>query len=299
MTGYHKYLTNLGYLLKIDQLSNDEIKQIKQDLTFKPIVCQALKTICKPASFLTYKESPNYLFLPRFYGVEKFGQPVKTALSKGQEMKKECQILEQYTVRPHQIDAYQKTEKQLLEKGGGILSVFCGWGKTFTAIYLAVKMHGKTLVLIHKEDLVNQWRDEINCFTGGTASIGIIQRDKIDIDGHDIVLAMIPSMSQREYPNDIFKSFRLLIVDECHHVGSEVFSRVLDKTAFCYTLGLSATPDRKDGLTKVFTNYLGPIFHVEKRSGRNDTIVLGLPLISNSCYYATQYLSNGTKNSFK
>lgn len=299
MDNYHQYLTNMGYLLKKDQLTNEQIKNIKQELTFTPLVCQALKSINRPNSFVTYKESPRYLFLPRFYGLEKFGNPIKTILSKGNYMKDECQIIETYNIRPHQENAYNKTQQQLLNKGGGILSVFCGWGKTFMAIYLAVKLHVKTLVLIHKDDLVNQWKDEINCFTGGKASIGIIQRDKIDVDDHDFVLAMIPSMAQRNYSSEIFKSFQLLIVDECHHVGSEVFSRVLDKTAFRYTLGLSATPYRKDGLTTVFTNYLGPIFHIEKRSGRSDTLAIRIPLTSHSDYYSEQYFVNGTRNTAK
>jgi superfamily II DNA or RNA helicase len=479
MLGYHHYLTNLGFLLKRDQLDQEEYLAIKRELTFRPIVYQALKSLSKPNSFLTYKESPNYVFVPRFYGTNRFGQPVKNLLPKGDEMADRCRIDASFSVREHQQKAFEATKKQLLEQGGGILSVFCGWGKclgrdtpvlmadgtsrlvqdvergdqlmgvdcqprtvlstctgqedlyevrpvrstfasfvcnkshilsliyggsdrniggvewskgsrhyltvadllelpatirsslllhkmdyqravglssnpnlspltrqaiealeregagasefrlelrsrlgdyygftldqdrlflledltvmhnTFMAIYLAVQLHGKTLVLVHKEDLFDQWRGEIMSFTGGKASVGVIQQNKIDVDNHDFVLAMLPSMSKREYSINLFKSFRLLIVDECHHIGSEIFSRALDKTAFRYTLGLSATPFRKDGLTTVFTNYLGPIFHIEKRANRLDTLVIRLPLASDSCYYADQYFVNGTRNTAK
>jgi len=300
MSNYHRYLTNLGYLLRLDRLDESTIQKVKKDLTFEPIVLKAFKTMSKPSKFLTYKTSPNYLFVPRFYGVNNFGIPLKNAISKGEDMNESCIIVPPYIPKTYQTVAYEKSVKQLKERGGGILSVFCGWGKTFLAIYLAVQLHGKTLVLVHKEDLAEQWKDEICKFTGNRAKIGIIQQDKIDIEGCDFVLALIPSLSKRnDYSKEMFTSFRLLIVDECHHVGSEIFSRSLEKVCFQYTLGLSATPDRKDGLTQVFTNYLGPIFHLEKRKNRDDTLVLRMPLNSNSSYYTDQYFVNGTRNTGK
>lgn len=299
MSNYHKYLTNLGYLLRLDRLSDEEIKKVKKDLTFEPIVMKAFKTMIKPSKFLTFKTSPNYLFVPRFYGINTFGPALKNAIPPGDNMNETCLIKTPYAPQAHQLVAYEATQNQFKNIGGGILSVFCGWGKTFLAIYLAVEMRGKTLVLVHKEDLVQQWKDEITKFTNGTAKIGIIQQSKIEIDGCDFVLALIPSLSKREYDKSTFSSFRLLIVDECHHVGSEVFSKALEKVCFKYTLGLSATPDRKDGLTQVFTNYLGPVFHIEKRKERDDTLVLRQPLRSNSSYYSEQYFANGTKNTGK
>ena len=69
-----------------------------------------------------------------------------------------------------------------------------------------------------------------------------------------------------EYSEEIFKGFGLVIYDECHHLGAEVFSRALLKTNTRYTLGLSATPKRQDGLSNVFEWYLGPkIYEVYKR----------------------------------
>jgi len=299
MSDYHGYLTNMGYLIKKDRLSAEELAKIRKELTFRPIVYQALRTISKPNSFLTYKESPNYLYVPKYYGWEKLGPPVKNLISRGGDMAEECRISQEYFIREHQKAAYEKTLEQITDRGGGILSVFCGWGKTFMAIFVAVKLRGRTLVLVHKEDLFDQWKSEIQVFTNGKASIGSIQQDKIDVENRDFVLAMLPSLAKRTYDAEIFRQFRLLIVDECHHIGSEVFSRALDKTVFRHTLGLSATPNRKDGLTTVFTNYLGPIFHVEKRSNRRDTLVIRIPLHSNSCFYADQFFSNGTKNTAK
>ena len=58
---------------------------------------------------------------------------------------------------------------------------------------------------------------------------------------------------------ELFNQFGLTIVDECHHISSEVFSRSLSRIVTKYTLGLSATMNRKDGLTPVFKMFLGEI----------------------------------------
>ena len=74
---------------------------------------------------------------------------------------------------------------------------------------------------------------------------------------------MVQSLSNpakdAEYPPELFAEFGMVVIDECHHIGARMFSRCLRKCAFKYTMGLSATPDRQDGLTKVFKYYLGDI----------------------------------------
>ena len=84
------------------------------------------------------------------------------------------------------------------------------------------------------------------------ARIGKIQQNTVDVEDKDIVLAMVQSLSKKEYKSGTFEPFGLAIFDECHHLGAEVFSKSLMKVGCKYTLGLSATPDRNDGLTKVF-----------------------------------------------
>ena len=70
----------------------------------------------------------------------------------------------------------------------------------------------------------------------------------------------------KEYDEEVFSSFGFVIYDECHHLGAETFSRALLKTGCKYTLGLSATPQEADGLTKVFQWSLGSIvYKINKR----------------------------------
>jgi len=142
---------------------------------------------------------------------------------------------------------------------------------TVMALDIACKLNAKTLVVVHQEHLLNQWCERIKQFTN--ARIGFIQRDTVDVDDKDIVIGMLQSIAMRNYPIEIFQNFNLVIVDECHHVAAEVFSRALPKIVTPYVIGLSATPRRKDGLTKVFKWYLGDIVYECKRDADDSVVV--------------------------
>ena len=146
---------------------------------------------------------------------------------------------------------------------------------TAMGLYIASVLKKKTIVVVHKTFLLNQWIERINEFLPKTR-IGKIQGQIIDIENKDIVIAMLQSLSLKEYPQNIFKSFGLTIVDECHHISSEVFSRSLLKLVTKYTLGLSATINRKDGLTNVFKMFLGDIAYSAKREANNNVVVKGI-----------------------
>ena len=92
---------------------------------------------------------------------------------------------------------------------------------------------------------------------------------------------MLQSLSMKEYPQDMFNSFGLTIVDECHHISSEVFSRSLQKIVTKYVLGLSATMQRKDGLTRVFKMFLGEIIYKEVREKNDPVLVKAIEFITN------------------
>ena len=128
---------------------------------------------------------------------------------------------------------------------------------------LVRRLQKKAVVVVHKDFLMTQWRDRIKQFLP-EARIGKIQQNTVDIENKDIVLAMVQSLSMKEYDDETFDSFGLAIFDECHHLGAEVFHRSMSKVASKYMLGLSATPKRKDGLTKVFEWYIGPIVFSQK-----------------------------------
>jgi superfamily II DNA or RNA helicase len=127
------------------------------------------------------------------------------------------------------------------------------------------------MIVVHKEFLANQWRERIKQFCPG-ATIGIVQQDKIEIEC-DFVIAMLQSLSLKEYTYDQFESIGTLFVDEAHHVCARVFSQSLFKLCPMHSYGLSATPERKDGLTKVLHWFLGPTFFAVERENQKQVQV--------------------------
>jgi len=133
----------------------------------------------------------------------------------------------------------------------------------------------KTLILVHKEFLMNQWIERIHEFLPG-ASIGKIQGPVFDVDKKDIVIGMIQSLYDKTFPSDTFSCFGLTIIDEVHRIGSEQFSRTLFNTITPYMLGISATVDRKDKLTRVLHMFIGDKIYEEKRTDTDPVCVRGI-----------------------
>jgi superfamily II DNA or RNA helicase len=259
-------LSRNGYKIKKCELSQKELKDIKKDLTVNPYVVGDFGN-GNEKRFSLYMESPNSIYIPRFYAFEKYGKPDKSKMDEGVDI----DISFNGSLRTEQEPIIDLYKKACLEKGGGLISLKCGGGKTVLALYIISMLKKKTIVVVHKDFLMTQWRDRITQFLP-QARIGKIQQNTIDIENKDIVLAMVQSLSQKEYESEVFSTFGLAIFDECHHLGAEVFSKSMAKVASKYMLGLSATPDRKDGLRKVFEWYIGPMVYSSKSEVNKDFI---------------------------
>jgi superfamily II DNA or RNA helicase len=114
--------------------------------------------------------------------------------------------------------------------------------------------------------------------------VGKIQGTTFDIQGKDIVIGMLQSLYDKDFGADAFSSFGMTIIDEVHRIGSEQFSRSLFKIITPYMLGISATVERKDKLTKVLYMFIGDKIYTEKRE--DEDLV---------CVRALQYMSNDTE----
>jgi superfamily II DNA or RNA helicase len=259
-------LSRNGYKIKKSELSVKDLKEIKNDLTVNPFVVGDFGNGGEKR-FSLFMESPNSLYIPRFYAQEKFGSPDILKMDEGSPIN----LKFNGSLRKEQEPIIKLYKEACSEKGGGLISLKCGGGKTVLALYLISILRKKTIVIVHKDFLMTQWRDRIQQFLPD-ARIGKIQQNTIDIEDKDIVLAMVQSLSQKEYDSDVFSSFGLAIFDECHHLGAEVFSKSMSKVASKYMLGLSATPDRKDGLRKVFEWYIGPMVYSSKKDINKDYI---------------------------
>jgi len=165
-----------------------------------------------------------------------------------------------------------------------VLGDFTVTHNTVIAIKIATEMRKKTLIIVHKEFLLNQWIERIKDFCGPDTNIGRIQGDKFDVEGKDFVIGMLQTLYSRSYPEEMFRIFGMLIIDETHRICSEQFSRALFKFSPRYTLGISATIERKDGLDKILNMFIGDIvYHKERKS--DDQV----------CVRAIEYISNDTE----
>ena len=268
------YLGNKGYTIYKECLTLHELEYIRSSLNVKPYIPNSL---IKINSFPIYRESRNKMYLPRFFGIKTYGIQDNQKISDGDNIK--------INFNGELRDYQEKIVNTYIDNidneygGGGLLEIPCGRGKTIIALNIISRLKKKTLVIVHKSFLLNQWIERIEQFLPNTR-IGKIQGQLIDIDNKDIVIGMLQSLSMKEYPEDIFNSFGLTIVDECHHISSEVFSRSLLKIITKYTLGLSATMQRKDGLTKVFKMFLGDIVYSEKRECDSSVLVKSIKYIT-------------------
>lgn len=255
-----------GYSISKDNLSDEDLKDIKKKLTVSPYVPEGY-TQFPPTPFKLYKESATRIYVPKYFGLERFGVPEMDKIDDGDDIN----VSFNGSLRPYQEEPVRKfiTAANDPKQRGGILNVYCGFGKTNLAIYLLCQLKKKTLIVCHKDFLLQQWKERIEQFAP-SARVGLIKAKIIDIEDKDVVLASLQSIAMKDYDENMFKCFGFLIADEAHHLPAEVFSQVLKKVTCKYSLALTATLNRKDGLSKVLKWYIGDV--VFQATKRNDTV---------------------------
>ena len=260
------YLGQKGYTINKSELSIGQQVKIRNDLMIKPFTMGSPVNDAK--TFPAYRESPNKFYVPHYYGVEHFGAPKQYKISEGTDINLEFNG----NLRDYQEPVVNKFINHCLdvEYGGGLLELHTGWGKTCAGLYILSKLKKKTIIIVHKEFLMNQWIERIQHFLP-KAKIGKIQGPIIDFENKDIVLCMLQSIIIKDYDQKIFDDFGFTIIDEVHHISSQSFSNSLFKVLTKYMLGLSATMNRKDGTTDVFKKFLGNVIYKAER--KNDSLV--------------------------
>jgi superfamily II DNA or RNA helicase len=254
-------LSRTGYLVK----SGD--KDLKTALTVRAV--ENAMGIQSP-SFKVYREAAGYTCIPRYYGVDRFGAPAKDTRPTPQSV--DINFIGTLRDETRQNEAFAAGVKAFNEHGGGVLSLDAGFGKTILALALSAHLKVRTMIIVHKEFLANQWKERIEQFCPG-ATIGRVQQDVFDVEC-DFVIAMIQTLCSREHTLGLFDSIGLLIVDEAHHIGAAAFSQTMFKLCPRFTLGLTATPERKDGLTRIMYWFLGPEFLRVQRENQKQVRVV-------------------------
>jgi superfamily II DNA or RNA helicase len=414
----NRVLTAHGYAIKKSSLTPRTVQALRKDLTVAPVTNPKFQRQAANPAFTVYTESPARFYVPRCWGTERFGQAEANTLGGGTMLRESLK----FVGTPYD---YQKAiVDQFIEQAGanGLICVPCGRGKTFMAIWTAMRLGKKFLIVVDKEFLMNQWKGELESLVPGIR-VGILQENKAEtnevtivgklptveklkelskvngvstgvsrddlitaiqqfnpsllnpkkiweekeltlsdlkeicktkglkqsgkreelinrissidadlvkprkvfIEKHptipeliavcksnnikiatqkeklitklqtvdpslvkqevtqiqfDCTIAMIQTLVQREFPQGTFKDFGFTIFDECHHLGAAHFSRALLKVQTNHMLGLSATPIRDDGLTKVFEWFLGKPVYWEKTREPDPQVVVRLEQFS-------------------
>jgi superfamily II DNA or RNA helicase len=322
----NRVLTAHGYAIKKSSLTPRTSQSLRKDLTVAPVTNPKFQRQGGTPSFAVYTESPTRFYVPRCWGNDTFGKAEASAIGTGKALREELKFIgKPYDYQTAIVD-------QFIDQAdaNGLICVPCGRGKTFMAIWTAMRIGKKFLIVVDKEFLMNQWKGELEALVPGLR-VGILQEEKCQIGeetsvgkafpiadlkvkcrelgqkvtgtreqllerirsclpdfqdreittvSYDCTIAMIQTLVQRDFPQGTFQDFGFTIFDECHHLGAAHFSRALLKVQTKHMLGLSATPTRDDGLTKVFEWFLGKPVYWEKTREPDPQVVVRLEQFS-------------------
>jgi len=258
-------LTIRGYKLAKKDISN--LHHLKGLLTVKPYVPSVFVKPQYVQRYPVFVETEDHIFVPKQYGIQEYGVPTTERDVAQTDTKFWVFTGSLRPIQEEVVKSYLTPQPR-----DGILSLQTGGGKTVCALYIASKLRMPTIVLVHNTFLRDQWIERITAFLP-RARIGSVQGETLDIENKDIVVAMLQSVSMKDYPVNTFARFGLVIVDECHHIASESFSQAVPKLTSKHMLGLSATPERKDKLMYVINWFLGPLLYKSDTSDKVDAKV--------------------------
>jgi superfamily II DNA or RNA helicase len=158
-------------------------------------------------------------------------------------------------LRPSQEEAVAK----ITAHDEGILCAPTAFGKTAVAAWLIAKRKVSTLIVVHRQQLLDQWQERLAMFLDLPAkSIGHIGGGKMDRTGY-VDVAVIQSLYRKDEVKDFVAEYGQVIVDECHHISAFTFEQVMRQVKAKYIVGLTATPTRKDGHHPIIYMQCGPV----------------------------------------
>lgn len=148
---------------------------------------------------------------------------------------------------------------EMLRHDTGILCAPTAFGKTVTATALIARRGVNTLILVHRTELLKQWRERLRSFLAvGPNGVGTIGGGKQQPTGQ-IDIAVMQSLSRRGEISALVENYGHIVVDECHHLSAFSFEAILKRAKARYVLGLTATPERRDGQQPILFMQCGPI----------------------------------------
>jgi len=302
-----RVLTHLGYSVRKDSLTPPQTMKIKKELNVAPAT---VGKFAKGESFSLYMETPSRYYLPRIWAQDTLGPAEANILVDGDPLRTDLKFVgKPYDYQEAIVNTFVENPNGLIcvPCGRGktfmAIAVAARLGRRFMIIvdkeFLLQQWRGELEALMpgirigvvqgDKKEIgeipepvptIAELKDALRGLglkVGGTkdellarllTAVPPVKKE------YDCCIAMIQTLVQRDFAETDFRSFGLAIFDECHHLGASHFSRALLKVQTKYMLGLSATPTRDDGLTKVFEWYLGkPVYWEKTREADPDVIV--------------------------
>jgi superfamily II DNA or RNA helicase len=239
-----------------EELTAREVSAIKGTLRVKHQLMGEKKPQIIEAFSLS---NDGYIRVPRQYGIDlcrKYGIEWEDHTSAGTK-KKWPKIPEP---RDYQHDFIDGLSSSIDSYYDFLARAHTGFGKTISSLIAAARLGTTTLIVVDQENLKEQWIKELTRLFGfKEKDIGIIQGPECSYKDKAVTIAMVQSLSQKDYPEDMYSYFGLVIVDEVHIIGAPTFSFILMEFAAAYRMGVSATPKRKDGLQKLLDYNLGRV----------------------------------------
>lgn len=256
-------------------LSDLNVLNIKRQLTILPRKTTDIQAKKDPDPIFLYEEDEerDLIGVPRGYYLEKTRGNNEEILevSLGAPMR-DLSNHRFKAVGPYaeQAVALEVLQDEIKDKpwGGVFLRGAPAFGKTIAGLEFARRLGRRTLIMVHKDFLVRQWRKRINWLMPD-ARVGIIRQEVCEYDeiretgeAPDFVIAINQSLAKDsgfKYPVEMYTSFGLLIVDEVHRVGAATWAGLPPRFNAAYRLGLSATVKRKDGADDVFNYHISRV----------------------------------------
>ena len=231
-----------------------------------------LPTFNLPRIIRCAEDFPQHIGLPRgcLEEVTRFFKDGGTVVTIDDQRNEPTPIRVQFRgqLRPEQ----ERVARGLLDHENGILSAPTAFGKTVIAAWVIAQRKVSTLVVVHRKQLLDQWRDRLADFLDLPRNeIGHIGGGKGQPSGK-IDVAVLQSLVRKGVVKDLVSEYSQVIVDECHHIPAFSFEQALKKARARFILGLTATPIRKDGHQPILFMQCGPLRHKgqAKKSVQND-----------------------------
>ena len=268
-----------SFLNRLKALATFDNPQVKTLLALRKPLYNTPRTI------KSFEEDEKYLKLPR--GLL---EQVKTIL-KSNHIKFDIEDKRQYEqalfpkirfdLRPQQCEAIEK----ILEHDFSICVAPPGFGKTLIGAKMIELRAATTLVVVNKNMLLDQWIERfVDYFGMDKKEIGFLGKSKNRLNGK-LDIATMQSLKNRP---ELIENYSFVIVDECHHIPAVTFELIIKQFCGQHVLGLSATPNRKDGLEPILFQQLGNIAYAyrKKRTITHQLKVVKTDFVSDSDNYA-------------